>query len=84
MIAERSSIVEKIVFPEPDLNTDANALALTVIKCMFIDTPPPIIIANIHFKTGFRSLINRNVMKMPAANDNGVVIKSSMLSIQGL
>lgn len=79
----KSSSVEMIVLPVPDLKIFEIDLAFTHKNCTPSAVPPPIISDMKKFKIILDS-ITIIIIIVPDINANGVEIKSSILSIHGL
>ena len=79
-----NSIVENTELPNPDSKTEVKARAFTVINCTLNEITPPNSIEKIHLIAGFTSIKRELNIIIPAIIDNGVDIKSSILSIHGI
>jgi hypothetical protein len=84
VIALPDSSVEIAGFPNPPVVNDDVALVTPVSAWIVPATPPPAIIANVHFISGEISVITEAIKTAPAITAIGEVIVSKALSTQGI
>jgi len=79
-----SSAVATAEFPTPPVKTVDFALSIAVKPCVMPATPPPAIMAAVHFTIGGKSVMTAADTIVPATTAPGVATASSKLSTPGM
>src|SRR5262249_21867671 len=82
--APPSSKVARTRLPIPPVKTVELALSVAVTPCVRPATPPPAMMAAVHFTIGGKSVMTAADTIVPATNAAGVARASSKLSIPGM